>query len=89
MDTNITLNNLPLGHSAYISSLDIEGSMRRRLLDLGFATGNLVTPLLISPLGEPTAYNIMGSVVALRDDLTARISTSPRKPLPKSEAQNL
>lgn len=89
MDTNIALNKLPLGHSAYISSLDIEGSMRRRLLDLGFATGNLITPMLISPLGDPTAYSVMGSVVALRSDLAARINTSLQKPLPKSEAQNL
>ncbi len=89
MDTNITLNNLPLGHSAYISSVDVDGCMRRRLLDLGFAAGNLITPLLISPLGDPIAYNIMGSTVALRCDTAAKIHISLQKPLPKSEAQHL
>ncbi len=80
MDTNITLNKLPLGKCAYISSLALEGGMRRRLLDLGFAVGNHVTPLLISPLGDPVAYNVMGSVVALRCDIASKINISPHKP---------
>ena len=74
MDTNITLKDLPLGSCAYISSLSLEGSMRRRLLDLGFVTGNAITPLLISPLGDPIAYNVMGSVVALRRDTASKIN---------------
>ncbi len=79
MDTNITLSDLPLGDCAYISSLSLEGSMRRRLLDLGFAVGNHVTPLFISPLGDPVAYNVMGSVVALRRDIASKINISPYK----------
>lgn len=80
MDTNITLNELPIGKCAHISSLSLEGDMRRRLLDLGFAVGNHVMPLLVSPLGDPVAYNIMGSVVALRRNIASKINISPHNP---------
>lgn len=69
-----TLNNLPLCHRAYISSVNSEGAMRRRLLDFGFAPGNAVTSVLKSPLGDPTAYEIMGSMVALRADIASLIN---------------
>ena len=69
-----TLNNLPLCHRAYMSSVNSEGAMRRRLLDFGFAPGNAVTSVLKSPLGDPTAYEIMGSMVALRADSASLIN---------------
>ncbi len=87
MNANITLNNLPIFHDAYITSVNVDGSMRRRLLDLGFTTGSPVVPLLTSPLGDPRAYGIMGSVVALRNDIASKISISENKPLHKSEAK--
>lgn len=42
------------------------GQERRRLLDLGFVPGTLVEVDMISPAGDPTAYRVRGSVVALR-----------------------
>jgi DtxR family Mn-dependent transcriptional regulator len=42
------------------------GPERRRLLDLGFVPGTLVEVELVSPAGDPTAYRLRGSVVALR-----------------------
>jgi DtxR family Mn-dependent transcriptional regulator len=42
------------------------GPERRRLLDLGFVPGTLVEVDMISPVGDPTAYRVRGSVVALR-----------------------
>lgn len=70
----LTLNNLPLCQSAYIYSVNSEGGMRRRLLDFGFVPGNAVTSVLKSPLGDPTAYEIMGSIVALRNDMASLIN---------------
>ena len=40
--------------------------MRRRLQDIGFIPGTAVTCLQRSPLGDPTAYRIRGTVIALR-----------------------
>lgn len=61
-----TLADLPLEQTAFIEHLAFEGEFQRRLLDLGFSTGNTVTALFQSPFGDPTAYMIMGSIIALR-----------------------
>ena len=42
------------------------GPERRRLLDLGFVPGTLVEVDMISPAGDPTAYRVRGTAVALR-----------------------
>jgi DtxR family Mn-dependent transcriptional regulator len=42
------------------------GQERRRLLDLGFVPGTWVEVEMVSPAGDPTAYRVRGSVVALR-----------------------
>ena len=45
----------------------VEGAMRRRLLELGLVAGTRVRCLGRSPLGDPSAYEIRGAVIALRD----------------------
>jgi DtxR family transcriptional regulator, Mn-dependent transcriptional regulator len=42
------------------------GVERRRLLDLGIIPGTLVTAELVSPSGDPTAYRIRDTLIALR-----------------------
>ena len=44
-----TLNELPLYTKGYIKNLNCQGSIRRRLLDLGFVEGASITPVLVSP----------------------------------------
>ena len=41
--------------------------VRRRLLELGLVAGTRVRCLGRSPLGDPSAYEIRGAVIALRD----------------------
>jgi len=61
-----TLDGLLPGQSAWIEHLAVQGDMRRRLLDLGFVPGTPVEVEMVSPVGDPTAYRVRGSVVALR-----------------------
>ncbi len=63
-----TLNKLRLNTTAKIESLNCTGSIHRRLLDLGLVKGTKITPVLISPSGDPTAYEIRGSIIALREE---------------------
>lgn len=79
-----TLAALPLYGRAYIDTLNISGDLRRRLLDLGFTPGSIVTPLFRSPLGDPTAYAVMGSIIALRSSDAEAIYIIPVK---KEESQ--
>jgi DtxR family Mn-dependent transcriptional regulator len=54
------------GKVTAISSLS-RGVERRRLYDLGIIPGTEIGVEMISPGGDPTAYRIRGSVIALRD----------------------
>lgn len=61
-----TLDQLPLGQSACITVLHLSGHMRQRLQDLGFIPGVSVSAVHISPFGDPVAYQILDTVIALR-----------------------
>ena len=56
------------------------GQNRRRLLDLGFVPGSAVRIDLISPLGNPVAYLIRGTSIALRHDQAFHIQVRRREP---------
>lgn len=57
---------------AYISK-EIRGERRRRLLDLGFVKGAKVEIDLPNPLGEPKAFRIKGTSIALRNNQSSKI----------------
>lgn len=61
-----TLDCLLIGQSAKILDLRVEPNRRQRLMDLGFMAGQPVTALLRSPLGDPVAYQVLDTVIALR-----------------------
>ena len=66
MTRQIPLSELTPGTSAVICSLLSEGTLRRRLITAGFLENTPVRCVVRSPLGEPAAYLIRDTVVALR-----------------------
>lgn len=54
-------------------SKESRGESRRRLLDLGFVKGAKISIDMMNPLGEPHAYLIKGTSIALRKDQAAKI----------------
>ena len=74
-----TLDKLDINACGKIESIAACGSMRRRLLDLGFVKNTEVKCLGRSPLGDPSAYMVRGAVVAMRkrDALNVFISVLP------------
>ncbi len=64
------LSNLDLGETAEVIAISSasRGAERRRLLDLGIVPGTSVTAEVRSPGGDPTAYRIRGSLIALRNE---------------------
>jgi ferrous iron transport protein A len=68
-----TLAELKVGECARVVRLLVEGLTRRRLLDLGFLPGTEIRAIMKSPLGTPLAYEIRGSVLALRLEDTLKI----------------
>ncbi|NLU42782.1 MAG: ferrous iron transport protein A [Firmicutes bacterium] len=71
------LDALPPGRAAIVVSLDAQGIERRRLLDLGFTLGSVVLSLRRSPSGDPTAFRVRGSTIALRSDQSRLIAVRP------------
>lgn len=71
----VTLSSLKNGHSATIFAIGkkIQGQERRRLLDLGIIPGAQITHKLNSPSNETRAFEIHGSVIALRKEQTGQI----------------
>ncbi|MDK2820818.1 MAG: ferrous iron transport protein [Clostridia bacterium] len=64
----IPLNTLANGKSGLVTSILSEGLTRRRLLDLGLVPGSKVEVIQRSPSGDPTAFNIRGAIIALRNE---------------------
>ena len=69
----IPLNILPLGSKAKVKMLTSSGTTRRRMLDLGLIIDTVVEALAKSPSGDPIAYYIRGTVIALRTEDAANI----------------
>ena len=69
-----TLDKLNVGDSARIISLVSIGKERRRMLDLGFISGSNVSVLFCSPFGDPKAYFVRGTIVAIRDEDARKIN---------------
>jgi DtxR family Mn-dependent transcriptional regulator len=72
------LSGLRIGGRARVLGLSpaCRNQERRRLLDLGFVAGTLVEVDMVSPAGDPTAYCVRGSVVALRREQANLIRVS-------------
>lgn len=67
-EKNISLDALHGGCSAVITSVYGQGAMRAHLRDLGFTEQSTVTCLFSSAFGDPRAYKVKDTVIALRDD---------------------
>ncbi len=75
----IPLEMLPTGQQAHIVALDerVQGFTRRRLLDLGLTPGTKIYPELGNFFGDPRAYRVRGTLIALRKDQAAQVWVKP------------
>ena len=68
-----TLDLLPMVNRGRVTGLLADGNVRRRFLDLGLIDNTTVEALHKSPAGDPVAYYIRGTVIALRLQEAAKI----------------
>ncbi|BFH14604.1 ferrous iron transport protein A [Paenibacillus melissococcoides] len=71
--TDRSLAEADTGSRLRLSRIEVEGVLRRRLLDLGFVPGNTVEVLQRSPLGDPVAFRVNNTTIALRREESTRI----------------
>ena len=69
-----SLADLPIGVTAKILNINCNYNIRRRLFDLGIIENSKITPVFRSPFKDPTAYLIRGTIIALRNDDTYKIT---------------
>ena len=63
-----SLGNLKKGQIAKVINMQSDNpSLRRRLLDMGLIPNTSIELLYKSPFGDPCAYLIRGTVIAIRN----------------------
>ena len=78
MKKNSTLNEVRLNEEVKIKKINCTGNVKRRILDLGMIEGTKIKPVLKSPLGDPTAYEVRGSLISLREEESKNIEINYR-----------
>lgn len=75
----VPLTELAHDRRGEIVTLDeaVQGFTRRRFLDLGLTPGTLIYPELQNFFGDPRAYRVRGTLIALRKDQAAQIWVKP------------
>jgi DtxR family transcriptional regulator, Mn-dependent transcriptional regulator len=75
----VPLAELTYDQRAEIVVLDeaVQGFTRRRFLDLGLTPGTVIYPELQNFFGDPRAYRVRGTLIALRKDQAAQIWVKP------------
>ena len=68
-----TLLELKHGENAILDRLDVPEDVSRRLMELGFLPGQVVSPGLSAPGGDPRVFRVDGSEIALRRETAARV----------------
>lgn len=72
-----TLAQLPEGEAGVLERLELPDDIARRLMELGFLPGHVITPARSAPGGEPRVYRVDGSEVALRRETASRLILRP------------
>ena len=73
----MTLDKLPIGKRAIIVSVEGEGALRCRLLDMGLIPHTEVLIRKTAPLGDPIELALRGYTMTLRKDDASMIEVRP------------
>jgi ferrous iron transport protein A len=68
-----TLGELREGQHGVLESIDLSADASRRLMELGFLPGSVITGSRSAPGGDPLVFRVDGSEVALRRETAERL----------------
>ena len=86
------LSELKTGEKGIIVKVLGHGGFRKRIIEMGFIRGKIVTVMLNAPLQDPVKYRIMGYEVSLRHseaEMIEIVSTDEAKKIEEEERQKL
>jgi DtxR family transcriptional regulator, Mn-dependent transcriptional regulator len=77
----VTLATVRPGDEVQVTSISraCRGQQRRRMMDLGIVPGTLISPEMESFAGDPIAYRVRGTLVALRREQAGQIFVRSRE----------
>ena len=61
-----TLRDVPVGETAKVIKLHGEGSVKRRIMDMGITKGVEIYVRKLAPLGDPMGLNIKSYELSIR-----------------------
>lgn len=70
---SVPLSTLKPGEKSNVLHLAVKGLLRRRILDLGIVPGTALTCIGKAPAGDPIAYLVRDTVIALRSEDAGQI----------------
>ena len=62
------LSQLPLNKNGRVDIIECDEEIKRRLLDMGLVKGTNIVPILVSPSGDPRAFLVRGTIIAIRKE---------------------
>lgn len=69
----MTLDQLPIGREAVITSVGGEGPLRLRLLDMGLIPKTRVAVVKTAPMGDPIEIRLRGYELTIRKEEAVKI----------------
>lgn len=72
----INLSQLQLNQIGIIEGINCKENIKRRLLDMGLVKGTKIVPVLTSPSKDPRAFQVRGTIIAIRKEDAEGINIS-------------
>ena len=64
----MSLDKLPINIVGKVNDIKCVEGIKRRLIDLGIIKGTKIEPVLLSPSGDPRAFSVRGTLIAIRKE---------------------
>lgn len=71
--TETTLDKLIPGVKASIVKIQLKGTVRRKLMDMGLVPGSKIEVIRVAPLGDPIEFSIKGYNLSIRKQEASNI----------------
>ena len=69
------LSDIKNGQSAVVVKVLGHGAFRKRMIEMGFVHGRVITRLMQAPLNDPVKFSLMGYEISLRNSEAMLVQT--------------
>lgn len=73
MKNNISLDKINLNEKYLIDEVLLDEHTKKRIYDLGLIENTIIEAIYKSPFGDPIAYSVRGTIIAIRNNDAKKI----------------